>query len=58
MRTKLLIFVTFACMETACPHPEIGPQSVPRDRSRHSVSLADSWKELTLLNIVTRHPRG
>ena len=52
MRTKTLIFLTFAFMATGCMHPKIGPQSLPRDRSRYSISLADSWKELTLLNIV------
>jgi len=30
----------------------LGPQSLPRDRSLYSVSLADSWKEQTLLNII------
>jgi hypothetical protein len=52
MRTKALIFLTFAFMEAGCLHPKIGPQSLTRDRSRYSVSLADSWKALTLLNIV------
>ena len=52
MRTQTLVFFIFAFMETGCLHPKIGPQSLPRDRSRYSVSLADSWKELTLLNIV------
>ncbi len=54
MRTRTLIFVTLgaAFMEAGCLHPKIGPSSLPRDRSLYSVSLADSWKELTLLNIV------
>ena len=52
MTTRTLIFLIFAFMETGCLHPKIGPQSLPRDRSQYSVSLADSWKELTLLNIV------
>ena len=30
----------------------MGPQSLPRDRAAYSVSLSDSWKEETLLNIV------
>lgn len=34
-----------------CIH-RMGPQSIPRDRSAYSVSLSDSWKEETLLNIV------
>ena len=33
-------------------HPRIGPRSLPRDRSDYSLSLSDSWKEQTLLNIV------
>jgi hypothetical protein len=37
---------------TGCLHPRIGPQSLPRDRGAYSSSLADSWKEETLLNIV------
>jgi hypothetical protein len=52
--TKALVFVTcgLALFTTACLHPKIGPQSLPRDRALYSVSLADSWKDLTLLNIV------
>jgi hypothetical protein len=37
---------------TGCLHPKLGPQSLPRDRQMYSTSLADSWKELALLNIV------
>ncbi len=37
---------------TGCLHPKIGPQSLPRDRSLYSLSFTDSWKEVTLLNIV------
>lgn len=37
---------------TACLHPRIGPDSLPRDRALYSLSLADSWKEQTLLNII------
>jgi hypothetical protein len=53
-KTKTLVFVTcgLACIATGCIHPKIGPQSVPRDRALYSVSLADSWKNLMLLNIV------
>jgi hypothetical protein len=52
--TKALVFVAggLALFTTACLHPKVGPQSVPRDRSLYSVSLADSWKDMTLLNIV------
>jgi hypothetical protein len=41
-----------ALLATGCVHPAIGPRSLPRDRALYSVSLADSWKEQTLLNIV------
>ena len=37
---------------TGCLHPKYGPQSLPRDRAAYSLSLSDSWKEETLLNIV------
>jgi hypothetical protein len=47
----LTIFVLVSC-STACLHPRIGPQSLPRDREAYSTSLSDSWKEETLLNIV------
>jgi hypothetical protein len=51
---KALTFVTcaLALFTTGCLHPKVGPQSLPRDRQLYSISLADSWKELTLLNIV------
>lgn len=39
-------------LTTGCLHPKVGPQSIPRDRGLYSASLADSWKEQTLLNIV------
>jgi hypothetical protein len=52
--TKALVFVTcvLSLLSTGCLHPKIGPQSLPRDRALYSISLADSWKEQTLLNIV------
>jgi hypothetical protein len=37
---------------SGCLHPKIGPRSLPRDRAEYSLSLSDSWKEQTLLNIV------
>jgi hypothetical protein len=37
---------------TGCLHPKIGPHSIPLDRADYSMSLSDSWKEQTLLNIV------
>jgi len=53
-KTKTLVFVTcgLVLFATGCVHPKIGPQSLPRDSALYSVSLADSWKNLTLLNIV------
>jgi hypothetical protein len=52
--SKVLIFVTcaLAFLSAGCIHPKIGPNSLPRDRALYSVSLADSWKEQTLLNII------
>ena len=52
--TKTLVFVTcgLTFAATGCLHPKIGPNSLPRDRAFYSVSLADSWKQMTLLNIV------
>src|SRR5690349_1825331 len=52
--TKALVFATcgLSFLATGCLHPKIGPNSLPRDRSLYSLSLADSWKEVTLLNIV------
>jgi len=50
----VLVFLVCSLLflETACLHPKIGPQSLPRDRAAYSIGLADSWKEQTLLNIV------
>ena len=52
--TKALLFATcgLSFLASGCLHPKIGPNSLPRERSLYSVSLADSWKEVTLLNIV------
>lgn len=52
--TKKLLCLScgLALLTTGCLHPKVGPQSLPRDRSLYSVSLADSWKEQTLLNII------
>jgi hypothetical protein len=47
----LALFV-LASFLTGCLHPRVGPQSIPRDRTGYSGSIADSWKEETLLNIV------
>jgi hypothetical protein len=46
-----LIAAGFAAVAlTGCKH--LGPQSIPADRSDYSSSIADSWKQQTLLNIV------
>src|SRR5215469_1991719 len=53
-KPKPMAFAAFAlatCL-TGCLHPKLGPQSLPRDRAAYSLSLSDSWKEETLLNIV------
>jgi hypothetical protein len=52
--TKALVFAScgLSFLATGCLHPKLGPNSLPRDRSLYSASLADSWKEVTLLNIV------
>jgi hypothetical protein len=52
--TKALVFAAcgLSLLATGCLHPKISPNSLPRDRSLYSLSLADSWKEVTLLNIV------
>src|ERR1700751_2334544 len=48
----ILAACTVALCATGCLHPKIGPHSLPRDRADYSLSLSDSWKEQTLLNIV------
>ena len=52
--TKALVCATcgLSFLATGCLHPKLGPNSLPRDRSLYSAALADSWKEVTLLNIV------
>src|ERR1700758_4643222 len=48
----ILAACSVALFTTGCLHPKYGPQSLPRDRAAYSLSLSDSWKEETLLNIV------
>ncbi len=51
MAKALLCFSCgLAFLATSCLHPKIGPQSLVRDRALYSISLADSWKEQTLLS--------
>jgi hypothetical protein len=51
-RALTLAACSVALSATRCLHPKIGPHSLPRDRADYSLSLSDSWKEQTLLNIV------
>jgi hypothetical protein len=51
-RTLTFVSCALTMFAAGCVHPAIGPRSLPRDRALYSVSLADSWKEQTLLNIV------
>ena len=51
-RALILTSFGFVFLTTGCLHPKIGPHSLPRDRADYSLSLSDSWKEQTLLNIV------
>jgi hypothetical protein len=52
IRTRLFLVWALAFFSIGCIHPKIGPNSVPRDRSLYSGSIADSWKDQMLLNIV------
>src|SRR5262252_1615446 len=51
-RTLILAICSASLLATGCLHPKIGPHSLPRDRADYSLSLSDSWKSQTLLNIV------
>lgn len=51
-RALILTSCGIGLFSTGCLHPKIGPHSLPRDRADYSLSLSDSWKEQTLLNIV------
>jgi hypothetical protein len=48
--TQLGLCIASAVMFAGCTH--LGPATVPVDRSDYSLSIADSWKQQTLLNIV------
>lgn len=51
MRKTIILSVgTFAICLAGCR--SIGPKTVPHDRLEYSVSLTESWKRQTLLNIV------
>lgn len=51
-RTLTFISCVLILFAVGCVHPTIGPHSIQRDRTLYGTSLADSWKEQTLLNIV------
>jgi hypothetical protein len=51
-RAFILSVCSVGLCTTGCLHPKIGPNSLPRDRADYSLSLSESWKEQTLLNIV------
>jgi hypothetical protein len=46
----LWLGVAAVVLSTGCTH--LGPRTIPVDRFDYSSSLADSWKQQTLLNIV------
>jgi hypothetical protein len=47
---RLLIVTTFVVLAAGCR--SIGPGTIPRDRLSYSTTLAKSWKEQMLLNLV------
>jgi len=51
-RLPVLSICFLGLLAIGCLHPKIGPHTLPRDRADYSLSLSDSWKEQTLLNIV------
>jgi hypothetical protein len=48
--TRLGLCLASAALVAGCAH--LGPPSIPVDRFNYSESIADSWKQQTLLNIV------
>lgn len=48
--TKLCLCVAAAALFAGCTH--LGPNTIAVDRFDYSASIADSWKQQTLLNIV------
>src|SRR6266702_6526573 len=47
---NLAISLCLAAVSSGCKH--LGPKTVVVDRFDYSTSIADSWKQQTLLNIV------
>ena len=50
MKYAVLLWTIALILLTGCSH--IGPNTVPRDRFDYNTSIANSWKEQALLNIV------
>ena len=48
--STLVLGLATALMLTGCAH--LGPKTIPVDRFDYSTSIAESWKQQTLLNIV------
>jgi hypothetical protein len=48
---KFIVTLGLVVVASGC-YRAIGPHSLARDRGQYSVSLSDSWKQQTLLNIV------
>ena len=47
---RFLLFLAVGAVLTGCTH--VGPKTIAVDRFDYSTSIADSWKQQTLLNIV------
>lgn len=50
MRSPLIISLLAALLVSGCA--SIGPSTIERDRFEYSTAMAESWKEMMLLNIV------
>src|SRR6267154_2504610 len=48
--TKLALCLVSTALLVGCS--SLGPRTIPVDRFDYSASIADSWKQQTLLNIV------
>lgn len=47
-----IIFICLAVLFSATGCAPIGPSSIERDRFEHSTAIAESWREMMLLNII------
>lgn len=50
MKHQVITVLLLALLGVGCQ--SIGPSTVPRDRADYSTALAESWKDMMLLNIV------